>query len=181
MSAAKTAGTVVSRMADPYSFLFKRERMKAAYSNIGLSFLILLPPVGQSLEIILSLGDIKRHNLEVYYNGDRSLSDFKIKCYRRSGQNKVYVGMYTPDFLVIQRKDGKIRKIVIVETKGKIYSNDPAFKDRRLFVENEFVAFNNKAFGYKRFDFLYLEDSLSERDRTRLIHDKINCFFGGEK
>jgi len=133
------------------------------------------------LEIILSLEDIKRHNLEVYYNGDRSLSDFKIKCYRCSGQGKVYVGMYTPDFLVIQRKDGKIRKIVIVETKGKVYSNDPAFKDRRLFVENEFVAFNNKAFGYKRFDFLYLEDSLSERDRTRLIHDKINCFFGGEK
>ena len=39
--------------------------------------------------------------------------------------------MYTPDFLVVKRKDGEIHKAIIVETKGAIYANDPTFKDKR--------------------------------------------------
>ena len=45
--------------------------------------------------------------------------------------------MYTPDFLIIKRKDGKIHKAIIAETKGEIYANDPSFKDKRNFMETE--------------------------------------------
>ena len=131
-------------------------------------------------EVLLTLPEIESMGLEVYYNGDRAMTEFKIKCYKRSGQKWIYVGMYTPDFLIIQRKDGKIHKAIIVETKGKIYANDPAFRDKRTFMEQEFSKHNNKAFGYERFDYLYLEDSIAENERIVLTHDKIKEFFTEE-
>ena len=99
--------------------------------------------------------------LEVYYNGDRALTEFKIKCYRNSGGRWEYVGIYTPD----------------AETKGKIYASDPKFKDKRTFMETEFLRQNNAAFGYERFEYLYLEDSMPERERLALTHKKICEFF----
>lgn len=126
---------------------------------------------------VLALDDIVKLGLEVYYNGDGALTEFKIKCYKNSEGNWSYVGMYTPDFLIIKRKDGKIYKAIIVETKGEIYKNDPSFKNKKSFVETEFLKQNNQAFGYKRFDYLYLEDTLSERDRIITTHKKIYEFF----
>ena len=84
--------------------------------------------------------------------------------------------MYTPDFLIIQRKDGKIHKALIVETKGRIYANDPKFKDKRAFVRSEFLRQNNVTFGYERFENLYLEDTLPEKKRIITTHDKIRKF-----
>ena len=89
--------------------------------------------------------------------------------------------MYTPDFLILQRRDGKIHKAMIAETKGKIYANDPTFKDKRSFMETEFVKQNNTAFGYERFEYLYLEDTLPETELIRLTHDGICEFFGGQQ
>lgn len=132
------------------------------------------------LREVLTLPEIASMGLEVYYNGDRAMTEFKIKCYKRSGQKWIYVGMYTPDFLIIQRKDGKIHKAIIVETKGKIYANDPAFRDKRTFMEQEFSKHNNNAFGYERFDYLYLEDSLPENERIQITHDKLTEFFTEE-
>ncbi len=132
------------------------------------------------LKEILSFDEIENFGLEVYYNGDRGMTEFKIKCYRRSNGRWSYVGLYTPDFLIIKRKDGQIHKIIIVETKGKIYANDPTFKDKRAFMETEFSKQNNNAFGYDRFDYLYLEDSLPERDRILLTQKKICEFFEEE-
>ena len=129
------------------------------------------------LDMVLTFPEIESLGLEVYYNGDRAMTEFKIKCYKRLGSGLKYVGMYTPDFLIIQRKDGRIYKAIITETKGEIYANDPAFKDKRAFMETEFSLHNNQAFGYKRFDYLYLEDTLSENERIRLTHDKIREFF----
>lgn len=126
---------------------------------------------------VLALDDIVKFGLEVYYNGDGALTEFKIKCYKNSEGNWSYVGMYTPDFLIIKRKDGKIYKAIIVETKGEIYKNDPSFKNKKSFVETEFLKQNNQAFGYKRFDYLYLEDTLSESDRIITTHNKICEFF----
>lgn len=126
---------------------------------------------------VLALDDIVKLGLEVYYNGDGALTEFKIKCYKNSEGNWSYVGMYTPDFLIIKRKDGKIYKAIIVETKGEIYKNDPSFKNKKSFVETEFLKQNNQAFGYKRFDYLYLEDTLSESDRIITTHNKICEFF----
>ena len=87
------------------------------------------------------------------------------------------MGIYTPDFLIIKRKDGNIHKAIIVETKGDIYKNEPTFKDKRTFMETEFARKNNEAFGYDRFDYLYLEDSLSDRDRIILTQKRIIEFF----
>lgn len=129
------------------------------------------------LDMVLTFPEVESLGLEVYYNGDRAMTEFKIKCYKRLGSGLKYVGMYTPDFLIIQRKDGKIYKAIITETKGEIYANDPAFKDKRAFMETEFSLHNNQAFGYKRFDYLYLEDTLSETERIRLTHEKIGEFF----
>ena len=87
--------------------------------------------------------------------------------------------MYTPDFLILQRKDGKIHKIMIAETKGEIYANDLKFKDKKKFLETEFLRQNNAAFGYDRFEYLYLEDTMSEKDRLVLTQKTICNFFEG--
>lgn len=131
------------------------------------------------LDQVLALAEVESMDLEVYYNGDRAMTEFKIKCYKGDAGTWRYVGMYTPDFLIVKRKDGKIHKAIIVETKGAIYANDPDFKHKRSFMEREFTRQNNKAFGYERFEYLYLEDSFPEAERIRLTHEKIKLFFGG--
>ncbi|MBE6639420.1 MAG: type III restriction endonuclease subunit R [Ruminococcaceae bacterium] len=127
---------------------------------------------------VLGLDDIATLDLEVYYNGDRAMTEFKIKCYKNNNGKWSYVGIYTPDFLIIKRRDGKIHKAIIVETKGDIYKNEPTFKDKRTFMETEFAKKNNEAFGYDHFDYLYLEDSLPDSDRIILTHKRIKEFFG---
>ena len=129
------------------------------------------------LEEVLAMSELEQMDLEAYYNGDRALTEFKIKCYQGSGGSWKYVGMYTPDFLILKRKDGKIYKAIIVETKGAIYANDPMFREKRFFMEREFVRQNNAKFQYERFDYLYLEDSWPEAERIRITHEKICAFF----
>ena len=125
----------------------------------------------------LKLQEIETLGLEVYYNGDRAMTEFKIRCYKHTDRGWQYVGMYTPDFLIIRRRDGRIHKAIIVETKGRIYANDPTFKDKRAFMETEFLRGNNHAFGYERFEYLYLEDTLSDSERIVTVHQKITEFF----
>lgn len=127
------------------------------------------------LEEILTLPEMENLDLEVYYNGDHAMTEFKIKCYKKVNSKWVYIGIYTPDFLILQRRDGQIHKSVIVETKGEIYKEK--FKDKRIFMETEFAKQNNKAFGYERFDYLYLEDVLSESERILITRNKIVDFF----
>lgn len=129
------------------------------------------------LEEVLAMSELEQMDLEAYYNGDRALTEFKIKCYHGSGGSWKYVGMYTPDFLILKRKDGKIYKAIIVETKGAIYANDPMFREKRFFMEREFVRQNNAKFQYERFEYLYLEDSWPEAERIRITHEKICAFF----
>ena len=129
------------------------------------------------LKEVLSFDEIEKFGLEMYYNGDRAMTEFKIKCYKQTGNKWSYIGVYTPDFLIIKRKDGKIHKVIIVETKGEIYAKDPTFKDKKTFMETEFSKQNNAIYGYERFDYLYLEDTLSEKERISLTHTKICEFF----
>lgn len=129
------------------------------------------------LREVLTFPEIERMGLEVYYNGDRAMTEFRIKCYKNSNGGWRYIGMYTPDFLILQRREGQIDRAIIVETKGEAYANDPAFKDKRAFAETEFLRQNNAAFGYDRFEYLYLEDTLPERDRLVLTQKKICEFF----
>ena len=133
------------------------------------------------LQEVLSLNEIKDKRLEVYYNGDRTLTEFKIRCYKSESRKWRYIGMYTPDFLIIKRKDGLIHKAIIVETKGTIYARDPAFIDKRTFMDTEFKRQNNEQFGYNRFEYLYLADSLTEKERILKTYKMIQEFFKEDK
>jgi len=165
-----------------------REFLRYLYQRIGLpigkdrSFHYLPYRTDSSfeqtfLDEALKLQEMDSLGLEVYYNGDRAMTGFKIRCFKRAERGWQYVGMYTPDFLIIQRREGKIHKAIIVETKGGIYANDPTFKDKRAFMETEFLRGNNAAFGYERFEYLYLEDTLSDAERINAVHQKIVSFF----
>ena len=124
---------------------------------------------------VLALPEMQNLGLELYYNGDRAMTEFKIKCYRQHGNRWDYIGVYTPDFLLIQRKDGKIYKAIIIETKGAGF--EKSFEEKKAFVETEFLSHNNTHFGYTRFEYLYLPDTISEKDRIRKVSSAICSFF----
>jgi len=132
------------------------------------------------LEQVLTLASAKKRKLEIYYNGDKALTEFKIRCYKGSGGRKRYIGMYTPDFLIIKRRNKKIYKAIIVETKGSLYAKDEIFQSKRAFVEKKFVEINQNQAGYPRFKYLYLEDSLREDERITRMVSAIEDFFEEE-
>lgn len=130
---------------------------------------------------LLTMSCIKDLGLEIYYNGDRYLSGFKISCYKGHPGRWQYIGQYTPDFLILQRDRDKIHKAIIVETKGSGYANDPQFIERRKFVENFFAPKNNKEYGYNRFEYLYIEESLSQNERISKTTKAVTEFFKEDK
>ena len=118
---------------------------------------------------------MKEKTLEIYFNGDDTLTDFKIDCYKRVADNWRYIGRYVPDFLLLSRNEQKqIDKVIIIETKGEGFA--AKFKDRLDFM-SEFVKKNNDKFGYQRFDFLYLEDTISPEQRRQKTLAAIKNFF----
>ena len=129
------------------------------------------------LKEVLLLDCVDDLKLEVYYNGDRALTEFKINCYKKVKAFWKYIGRYTPDFLIIQRKDGVIHRAIIIETKGAVYANDPTFQDKKAFMTEAFIKKNNEAFGYRRFDYLYLEDTEPEQQRINRTAAAIRDFF----
>lgn len=119
---------------------------------------------------------IRDKQLEFYFNGDDNLTDFKIRCYKKSGKNWSLLGNYTPDFLVISRDEqGAIKQILIIETKGEGFA--AKFAERRQFMEEEFVKLNNERFGYNRFSFLYIEDTMTPVERDKKTITAIKQFF----
>lgn len=129
------------------------------------------------LEHLHSITASRYRDLEVYYNGDRFLTDFHIKCYETVGPSTTYIGRYTPDFLIVKREDDEIIKAIILETKGSIYSDDPKFKLKRQYMEEHFVKDNNQLFGYDKFRYLYIQDNMDQMQITRLIENTIKDFF----
>jgi type III restriction enzyme len=130
------------------------------------------------LEQCLTLDVFQDKKLEIYYNGERGLTEFVIECYAQDNGFWKRVGKYTTDFLLLQRDEhGSIYKILLVETKGSGYENDKAFLKKKHFVETEFLYLNKEKFGYNRFDFLFLrDDDLTEQNLT-LLSEKIKAFF----
>ena len=119
---------------------------------------------------------MKDKQLEYYFNGDDTLTEFKIRCYRRKGKHWQYDGLYYPDFLVLSRDtEGRIDRICIIETKGEVYA--AKFKERLEFMRDVFVPKNNEAFHRKRFQFLYLEDTISAEERMAKTLQMIKEFF----
>jgi len=136
------------------------------------------------LQKTLNLSDFKNKDLEIYYNGERGLTEFVIKCFAKENSYWKNIGKYTTDFLIIKRKENlsalgvkEIHKALIIETKGKGFANDPVFQKKRKFVETEFLELNKEKFGYNKFDFLYLVDSDDITANLSKLSSKINDFF----
>lgn len=132
----------------------------------------------QFLNEILKLKDFKENQLEIYFNGERGISEFVINCFAKKGNNWNKVGKYTTDFLIIKRNQkDKIHKALIIETKGEGFANDINFINRKNFVATDFLKHNEDKFGYKKFDFLYIEDSTKMLDNIAEVNQHINQFF----
>jgi len=129
------------------------------------------------LQEALTLKKVKESNLEIYYNGEKHLTDFRILCFAQKGTNWQRVGFYTPDFLVIKRKDNAINKVLIIETKGSGYAEQKTFKLRKQFMETEFLKMNNDKFGYKKFEYLFLQDDAQFDDNLAKLNENIVEFF----
>jgi len=132
----------------------------------------------ETLQKALQLSDFKNKGLEIYYNGERGLTEFFINCFAKERKYWKNIGKYTPDFLMIKRKEkNTIHKVLIIETKGSVYGQDKTFLKKKNFVETEFLKLNREKFGYQRFDFLYLEDSKDIAANIAKLNNKINQFF----
>ena len=132
----------------------------------------------QLVEKTLEFDFLDKHNLELYFNGDRAVSDFQIECFDKNSSGRyVRIGNYTPDFLMLQREQNnhKIKKILIIETKGGIYGHE--FKRKRRFMEEDFVRENEARYGFKRFDFLYLEDTDPLSNNIAKLEKTVKTFF----
>ena len=142
----------------PYHFDSNLERNYFAKQLIGL----------------LKDDSFKNLHLEVYFNGDDTISDFGIECYKMVDGTWQRIQHYYPDFLMLQRgSDGKARRVLIIETKGKVYED--SFKAKEAFMK-KFVNDNSE-----HFDFLYLKESQITRERPNYLLEetisKINSFF----
>lgn len=128
-------------------------------------------------KLVMGLDLVDDLDLEVYYNGDNAVADFRIDCYKKSGSTWKKVGKYTPDFLIIHRADGAIDKVLIVETKGSGYSRERGFVERREFMEKVFIPQNNARFGRKRFDYRVLTDNYDGGELRQMTEDLLHeCF-----
>jgi type III restriction enzyme len=129
------------------------------------------------LEGILTIKDFRERELEIYYNGEKDITDFRIECFKKSNKTWFKVGKYTPDFLLLERKENRIYRVLIIETKGSGFAEQREFINRREFVEKEFIPLNNKRFGYKKFAYLYLTDSEDFEKNLNSVCKAIREFF----
>lgn len=126
---------------------------------------------------VLKLDEFEKHKLEIYYNGERGLTEFEIKCFAKDGKYWRNIGRYTPDFLIVKRKKKELHKVLILETKGEGFASKPDFVKKKKYVETEFLRTNNEKFGYQRFDFLYIQDNEPMSDKLAKLKTKFIEFF----
>lgn len=120
-----------------------------------------------------------KESVEFYFNGDDTLTDFCIRCYTKRGKVWKLDGNYYPDFLMLTRNsDNTINKVIIIETKGEGFAGK--FVPRKQFMEESSIKLNNDKIGYPRFDFLYIEDTLTKEERLQKTINKINTFLLNE-
>ena len=119
---------------------------------------------------------IRDRKIEVYFNGDDTLTGFSIGCYAMRGGSFDYIGKYYPDFIMFNRDgSGQIDRLVIVETKGEGFA--PKFASKKKFIEEQFIPQNNRMFGYEKFRFLYFEDTVPQARRMQELSRAITEFF----
>ena len=107
------------------------------------------------------LQNISDFNIEVHYNGykNNDLSSVKIVT---------PFGKYTPDFVVIKRENNKIKKLLLVETKGDPYETEAKEK----FVKEQFVKNN------PNFDYIKIGDIENNNAEYMKILEKLMKFAG---
>lgn len=126
-------------------------------------------------EYVMGLSDlIGSLGLEVYYNGDRAVADYRIDCFERADKTWRRVGKYTPDFLIVQRAGGAIGKTLMVETKGAGFEGEHGFAARRRFIEEAFLPANEGRIGY----FVLVDGKFDDAERHR-FEGRLAEFFGG--
>ena len=125
------------------------------------------------------LASVQEQHLEVYFNGDEHFTSFIIRPYKVIGDEWEALQQYVPDFLVLSRKeDGSIDRVLIIETKGKLYAD--SFKDKHEYMCNTFLELNRNREGLPEFDFLYLEAEKDNKNLPQLeakARDTIKTFF----
>jgi hypothetical protein len=129
------------------------------------------------MEGILTIKDFRERELEIYYNGEKDITDFRIECFKKNNTTWFKVGRYTPDFLLLERKENEIYRVLIIETKGSGFAEQSTFINRREFVEKKFIPLNNAKFGYEKFAYLYLTDSEDLEDNLKDVCKAIRRFF----
>ena len=149
---------------DPNLFTLSDAEPTTAVQNKDRSFHFVPYLCGSGFEVdflrdALTLKPLQESGLELYFNGAGYLTEFRIDCYARRTHGWTRIGLYTPDFLLIERQNGAIHRALIIETKGKGFADQKEFVARRKFVQEEFLKMNNDQFGYARFDYLYLSDA----------------------
>ena len=124
----------------------------------------------------IPLKELKERGLEIYFNGDDELTEFKIECYEQQADGTWNeVGGYVPDFLVLQRNaEGELRRVLIVETKGEGFERN--FAEKKAFMQGQFLADNSNHTGYPDFEFLHLPEDL-KGSHSQMLRDKITDFF----
>ena len=125
--------------------------------------------------IINYLKNKEMSGVEFYFNGDDTLTDFRIRCYTKRGRAWKLDGYYYPDFVMLTRNsDNTINKVIIVETKGEGFAGK--FVPRKQFMEKSFIKLNNAKAGFPRFNFLYIEDTLTKEERLQKTINRIDAF-----
>ncbi|MBN1811796.1 MAG: DEAD/DEAH box helicase family protein [Anaerolineae bacterium] len=199
---ADASGATVAQIEQQREEMLKAARAMAASSLLGDMMVPQAPPISLAvrskdktfhylpydfrqsgfelgfLQKCLTLDVFQDRRLEIYYNGERGLTEFVIECFANVNGFWRRLGKYTTDFLIIQRDEQRaIHKVLLVETKGAIYANDPTFLKKKGFVETEFLRLNRDKFGYDRFEFLFLRDEDPEETNVALLSAKVEAFF----
>lgn len=140
------------------------------------------------LQALLKITQFQSSGLEIYYNGARHLTQFRIDCFQQVGTTRdtqakrwQRLGVYTPDFVMLQRgADGAAHKVLIIETKGQGFAQQSGYALRKQFVSSEFLKLNNDKFGYARFDFCEILEPANQRYRDAAISllQHAQAFFG---
>jgi superfamily II DNA or RNA helicase len=127
-------------------------------------------------EHAVPLKELKEQGLEIYFNGDDQLTEFKIECYEKKADGTWdELGGYVPDFLVLQRNaEGELRRVLIIETKGEGFERN--FAEKQAFMKGAFREDNNGHEGYPDFEFLFLPQQLKE-SHSHMLRKKIKEFF----
>lgn len=115
-------------------------------------------------------------DIECYYNGDDSLTDFRIRCYRRQSGRWLYDGCYVPDFVMLRRgADGGIDRMCLIDSRDD--RDDPRHCQHVDFVSRVFIPKNNEMFSRERFRFLTVDPAATDAEKTRQTMQMINDFF----